>query len=247
MSNIEPYFGVFWGPREQTFGQFITQTRDFLRGLQELHPVFDTLYVLGNRANDEKPLGPQLEHLEQLALERGWDQSTPKDWYIGLDAGGQPTADSLVDVGWGFGVVTEPEKDRTNDFVYLSMGTGKSNPRLHNRVMLKVRDPESPLLAPDLSERLFHYLIDFWQPDRGLLTEESYRDATRDEVTREQLGWLNFRRDPGFARFLPANVTGQAYAGGVEFRIGDGRVLNADDTAEVNAGLAIQAAVRAER
>ena len=112
---------------------------------------------------------------------------------------------------------------------------------------MTVRDPESPLLTPDLSERLFHYLIDFWQADRGLLTEESYRDATRDEVTREQLGWLNFRRDPGFARFLPAQVARETYAGGVEFRIGDGHILNGDDTTEVKAGLAIQAAIRAAR
>ncbi|AAT90090.1 hypothetical protein ATY41_06095 [Leifsonia xyli subsp. xyli] len=245
MSNVQPYFGAFWGVREQTFGQFIEQTREFLQGLRALHPVFDTLYVLGDKANAEKPLGSNLEHLEELAFERGWGKKTPKDWFSNLDEHGRPTADSLVDVGWGFGLVNEPERDRTNDHLHLSLRTGKTSQRLNNSVLLTLHDPESPIIAPDLSERLFHYLIDFCQADRGLLTDESYRDATRDEVTREQLGWLNFRRDPGFARFLPANVTRQAYAGGIEFRIGEGRVLNANDKAEVDAGLAIQAAVRA--
>ncbi|WP_427868842.1 hypothetical protein [Leucobacter luti] len=88
-------------------------------------------------------------------------------------------------------------------------------------------------------------MIDYWSPDRAWATEERYRDAVWDDRTHEQLGWLNYRADPGFSRFLPHTVTKESFGGGVLFRIGDGRVLNECDKREVDAGLHIQSAIRA--
>ncbi|NQX13297.1 hypothetical protein HQQ80_16850 [Microbacteriaceae bacterium VKM Ac-2855] len=240
MNRFEPYFGVFWGPRELTFGEFITKTREFLEGLRELHPVFGTWFVLGDRMGDEKPLGTNLEHLESLALERGWSTETPKDWFTHLDAHGRPAVDCVVDVGWGFGLVTEPEAQQSSDFVHSSITVGIKMPRVPNHVSLEVRDPASPLLDPAVSERVFRYMIEFWDPDRALVTEQAFRGAVHDPDTKEQLGWLNYRADSSFVDFLPEEVRREPVGTGALFRIGDGRVLGENDLDEVRIGRHIQ-------
>lgn len=245
MSDVEPYFGVFWGAREQTFGQFVSQTKNFLSALQSVHAGLSTLYVLGDRANQEEPLGPNFEHLTDLALERGWDKSLPKDRFTHLDSAGRPTSESTCRTGWGLGIVNEPESVRTTERVYISLNTGLYSQWVNqNRVLLKTSDSNSPLLDPVVSEQVFRYMIDFWRAERALLTEERYRDAVRDDITRAQLGWLNYRADPNFARFLPPTIPREPYGSGVLFRIGDGRVLNETDQREVGAGLEIQSAIR---
>ncbi|AZZ55547.1 Imm52 family immunity protein [Rathayibacter iranicus] len=247
MTTFEPYLGAFWQPRELTFGQFTIQVRKFLEGLRELHPVFKTWYVLGDRMNDEKPLGADLQHLEKLMLERGWDRSAPKHFFAHLDDDGCPTANSTTSVGWRFSLVTEPERQQTRDFVYVSIFAGTTSPRLLNRVLLKVGDPASPLLDPVVSERVFRYMIEFWNPDRALVTERAYRDAVHDSETKEQLGWLNYRADPSFVEFLPDGVRHEPLKDGVLFRIGDGRVLGENSLEEVQLGLRIQHEILARR
>ena len=246
MDKIEPYFGVFWGAREQTLGQFINKTSMFLRGLQAMHPIFENLFVLGSRANEEKRLGPLLENLEPLALERAWSKKTPKAWFTQLDSEGQPTSESQVDVGWVLSVVNELESSRTESHVNLSIHAGSTADRANaNAVVLQVDGASNPLMDPELSERVFLYMIDFWEADRALVTEERFRDVVGDDLTREQLGWLNYRADPGFARFLPGKVSRESCGSGILFRIGDGRALSENDQREVATGLEIQAALRA--
>lgn len=247
MDSVKPYFGVFWGAREQKFGEFVNRTHEFLISLRELHPLFDTLYVLGGRADAEEPLGHDLEHLEDLAFERGWDKKAPKHWFTHLDDEGRPTRETLVRVGWRLSVVNMPESAKTSDFLSLSISSGQSSKLSSNSVVLAVNDPESPLLDPELSEILFRHLIDFWQPDEGWLTEAHYRDAVWDDSTREQLGWLNYRADPSFAQFLPPAVSTKMQGQGLIFRIGDGHVLSADDHDEIATAQAIQAEIQAEQ
>lgn len=244
MSNVEPYFGVFWGARAQTFGEYIDQTRSFLQGLQEIHPLLHTLYSLGDQANREKPLGSHLEHFEEIAFERDWDKKAPKDWFIDLGENGRPTRNTKMDLGWSAGIVNGPEAQRTKDHVYLSIKAGQFWKRSSNGVTLRVYDSASPLMEPAFADRLFRYMIEFWQAEEGLVTTESFRNATDGDDAWEQLGWMNYRTDPAFARDLPATVTREPFREGVLFRIGDGRVLGAEDTAEVQAGLAIKAAIR---
>ncbi|MHC2186471.1 hypothetical protein ACVLV4_002129 [Rathayibacter agropyri] len=247
MTTFEPYLGAFWQPRELTFGQFTIQVRKFLEGLRELHPVFETWYVLGDRMNDEKPLGADLQHLEELMLERGWDRSAPQHFFTHLDDDGCPTANSTASVGWRFSLVTEPERQQTRDFVYVSMFAGTTSPRLLNRVLVKVDDPASPLLDPVVSERVFRYMIELWNPDRALVTEQAYRGAVRDSETKEQLGWLNYRADSSFVEFLPDGVRHEPLKDGIVFRIGDGRVLDENSLEEVQLGQRIQHEILARR
>ncbi|MDR6865832.1 hypothetical protein J2Y69_000414 [Microbacterium resistens] len=243
MSEFRPYFGAFWGPRALTFGEFKTQMREFLEGLQTLDPIFKTWYVLGDRMNDENTLGAHLEHLDELTLERGWDTEAPKDRFTYLDATERPTVNSRCRLGWGFGLVTELEAQRTSHFVHASIHVGGVAPRIPNRVLLKVDNLESPLLDSVMSEKVFRYMVEFWSPERAFITEQQYRDAVRDPETREQLGWLNYRADASFADCLPADVERKPFNGGVLFRIGDGRVLDENDTAETQLGRQIQEAV----
>ncbi|KJQ53309.1 hypothetical protein [Microbacterium sp. SA39] len=248
MDSLKPYFGVFWGARAQTFGEFADQTRDFLLGLRSIHPAFATLYVLGDKAGDEEKLGDDLENLDALTRERGWNRSSPRAWFSVLDPDGYPTRETVVDVGWSLSIVNQPEGAKTRDFVSIAITSGQSGRRVHrNRVLLMVDDGSSALVAPAVAERVFRYLIEFWQAERGWLTEEGFRSAVWDESTREQLGWLNFRDDPAFARFLPSDTPLEPYREGIIFRIGDGDVLSSGDQAAVATGRAIQDAVRAER
>lgn len=246
MSEFKPYIGAFWGARTQTFGEFVTHSREFLLTLREFVPNLENLYVLGDRMSDEKPLGAELEHFEELALERAWSKDTPKDWFTHLDSEGQPTAASTSEVGWGFDIVSEPEAGRTKNYTVVSLQTGSLTQILNaNSVSVSVRDYQAPLLDPAVSDRVFRYMVDFWDADRALFTEQRFRGAVRDDITREQLGWLNYRADANFARFLPQAVPREPHNGGVLFRLGDGRVLRENDQREVAAGLEIQAAIRA--
>ncbi|WP_146076231.1 Imm52 family immunity protein [Rathayibacter rathayi] len=247
MTTFQSYLGVFWEPRELTFVQFAIQVRRFLEGLRELHPVFETWYVLGDRMNEEKPLGADLQHLDELMLERGWDMSAPKHFFTHLDDDGCPTANSTAIVGWSFSLVTEPERQRSREYVRVSIFAGATSPRLSNSVLLKVGDPASPLLDPVVSERVFRYMIELWNPDRALVTERAYRDAVHDSETKEQLGWLNYRADSSFVEFLPDGVRHEPLKDGILFRIGDGRVLGGNSLEEVQLGKRIQHEILARR
>ncbi|PPF29475.1 hypothetical protein C5C18_15035 [Rathayibacter tritici] len=112
---------------------------------------------------------------------------------------------------------------------------------------LTVADSASPLLDPVVSEQVFRYMIDLWNPDRALVTEQAYRGAVRNSETKEQLGWLNYRADSSFVEFLPDGVRHEPLKDGVSFRIGDGRVLGANSLEEVQLGLRIQHEILARR
>ncbi|WP_300268195.1 hypothetical protein [Microbacterium sp.] len=243
MNDIRPYFGVFWGAREQSLGEFIDQSREFLVTLREIDPLFDTLYSLGDRADTEMPVGSDLANLASIALERGWDKKAPKHWFSNLDEEGRPTRESTVKVGWRLSLANEREAEKTKDFIAISLASGQSSNRSNNSVLITLNDPDSPLLDPAMAERLFQLLVDFWNPERGWVTEASYRDAVWDDATREQLGWLNYRADPSIANQLPASVSSEAHGAGIIFRIGDGRALTEDAQAEVAIGNEIQAAL----
>lgn len=244
MNDVRPYFGVFWGAREQSLGEFIDQSREFLVGLREIHPLFDTLYALGDRADTEMPVGSEFANLNSIAFERGWDKKAPKHWFTALDDEGRPTSESTVKVGWRLNFVNEREAVKTNDFISISLASGQSSKLSNNSVLLTLNDPASPLLEPAVAERVFHLLIDFWKPDQGWVTEASYRDAVWDDAARQQLGWLNYRADPSIADQLPAGISAEAHESGLIFRIGDGRALTGEAHDEVAIGHEIQAALR---
>jgi hypothetical protein len=237
MDDFRPLIGAYWGSRELTFGGFKARVREFLEGLRGLHPVFGEWFVLGDRMSDEKPLGVDLEHLDVLMLERGWNTTVPKNRFTHLDAEGRPTTDSTVSVGWDFDVVTEPEAQRTKDFVYASISLGATHPKIPNSVLLQVFDPASPLLDRVVTEQVFRYMIEFCNPTRGLVTDPSYRSAVGGS---EKMGWLNYRADSSFSKFLPDTVQHEPFNDGVLFRIGDGRVLNENNLTEVQLGKQIQ-------
>lgn len=244
MNDVRPYFGVFWRAREQSLGTFIEQSREFLLRLREIHPLFDTLYSLGDRADTEMPVGSELANLESIAFERGWDKKAPKHWFTALDEQGRPTSESTVKVGWRLSLANEREAVKTNDFISISLASGQSSRRSNNSALITLNDPDSPLLDPAMAERLFQLLIDFWKPDQGWVTEASYRDAVWDDDARQQLGWLNYRADPSIANRLPTSVSSERHGTGVIFRIGDGRALTGAAQDEVAIGHEVQAALR---
>ena len=245
MDDTAPYIAAFWREGGQTYGEFVMQTREFLLALREIDPIFETLYVMGDRENHELPLGANLEYLETLVYERGWDRNAPRDWYTELDEREEPTMDTLSPVGWGLSIVTEPERECSDNYVHLSMHTGATSARLKSRIVVQAGNARSPLAAIATADRLFRLVIDFWDPDGAQLTSADFRDAVWDDETHEQLGWLTYRKDPSFARHLPAGVFSEDLADGVLFRIGDGQPLDATCTDEIRVGRAIQESLRA--
>lgn len=87
-------------------------------------------------------------------------------------------------------------------------------------------------------------MIEFWNPDRALVTNNPFRESIKGP---EQLGWLNYRADFRFSDYLPDEVSREPFNGGILFRIGDGHPLTDNDITEVQIGTKIQQAISAQR
>ena len=244
--NFNAEAAVSWNSRDLSLGEFLSTVDAFLLGLKQIDPIFSDLYVSDNRANQDVHLDDDLGNLERLGLTLAWDADDPKHWFTNLDEHGHPAlASHSLSTGWDLEFLTEPEHEKTSRFALISIGDGWFHEEtVTGSLRVSVQHPESPLITAEVSDRLFKYLVEFWTPGEASFTGSRFREATRNTLTREQLGWLNYRADPGYARYLPDSVHREPLGQGVFFRIGDGRVLTEEDTAEVRTALAIQAAIQ---
>ena len=243
---FRPYSELSWGPRDATLRDFLSRVEVFLRGLKRTNPVFSEFYVLSKGGDRALRLNDDLSDFTDVAFSRAWGVYDPEHWYTDRDERGGVTLDSrCMHAGWTLDLVTEPEPGRTSHFVHISLREGRQSQEAKvNGIRIAVEHKDSPLLESGASERLFTYLVKFWSPEEGCVTEARFRDATKGKLTHEQLGWLNYRADPDFARYLPDTVRREPLGTGLLFRIGDGRVLTEEDTAEVHTGRAIQTAIQ---
>lgn len=247
MDEFKVIAGAYWAGRQTTFGEFVDQVRECLRRLQAFDASFAEVRVLGHKANQEITLDADLGNLDSVALLRGWDRKAPPQWFTSLTDTGEPTRDSTSRVGWRLSIVTSPESDNDPNQIYLSISAG--HPR-NNAVYIEFTNQSSPLLSASTAKELLKLLIRCWSPQEAVLTTSSFRVAVSASNADTQLGWLNYRSNadlPDLGAVLPATIKREPFSDGLLFEIGDGRPLTANNHAEVEQGLEVQAAFKTAR
>jgi hypothetical protein len=242
-----------------TLGEFAAKALAYMRDVQQLHPLFTDLRLVGKSAKDSPPLASDLSNLEEWIHKRGWESRPPTNsGYSDLGPDGKPTSASRGPMGFRFSLSNLKGWDSK---ISLGVHTGTTSTiGLVEFTLARKDHPEfqgQPLMGALLATVVRHWPVDYanvacrgwnstinWnEGDDALL---GCRRAERIEV-----GWLTYAKDASIAQALPPEVRVSALGPGVVFQLTDhfASYENADDIAlgkKVRNALAAAGRLRAD-
>lgn len=193
----EYYLGVYWHGRPLTLREYADASCDFLRLLQNMHPVFHSFEWSGNRPDCTAKLSPDLNNLDALIYH---NNNKPKRIvYKNANPDGSVSWQSLSPLGYSMGYFTGMSASAGG--LEVDIHAGEDGPSSHNAVIISfpppndTRFPHREFYNYDFLKNLFAQVIAFWRPQEGLLTSIAFSN-TMAGAQLPRVGWLTYARDP---------------------------------------------------
>lgn len=197
----EFYLGIYWRKRPLTLRQYADVSRDFIRLLRTIHPVFHSLEWGGDRPNSSVKLAPDLGNLDALIYHSNNDPAEVV--YENAKSDGSLKWESLSPLG--FMMFYTIGVSASGGGLDMGIRIGQSGAsRIVDAVTISfppacnTRFPHREFYDHDFLKNLFAQVIAFWHPLQGRLTSHVFSDAMAVKGL-PRAGWLTYAHDPRVA------------------------------------------------
>lgn len=193
----EYFIGAYWQERPKTLRQYADETREFLRQLQQLHPAFRQLEWVGDRPNSAIAVQPDRANLDGLIYAHAGAED--EDYDV-CNPDGTPTWLSKSEDG--FGMWYNNGKAASGGGMSIAIYGGQYGTYLPmpNNVVISFPEPTCDKFPypefynPAFLKNLFMQMVQFWQPDEGIVTTHTFAEAMASDAI-PRIGWLTYLRD----------------------------------------------------
>ncbi len=240
------YFGVYWKHRPLTLGEFIEQLYGFLKQLQTVHPLLRDWQLVGECREQRAKIEPDLSNLAELAQKYAWDKGTPKNRFTNLSEMMEPSLNSVSRVGYILHIENRNEEAKDLDHIGLLISAGASSERLGNAVTLRYL-PGSPFGQTDFAIKIFTLLVEYWNPNFGLVSSDVFREYTYSQDDGRSIGWMTYFDNPAVSENLPKDVTHRRFGAHGVLILTAPEMPVPGDTKAVNSAIRVADALRRAR
>lgn len=194
------YLGAYWHGRPLTLRAYADASDQFIRSLQSIHPVFQTLVWIGERPNSTIKLAPDLTNLDELIYR---DNNDPDVVFEHANPDGSLAWNSLAPSGYMTGYSTGKPASAGGLGLRILAGQG-ANSGVDNAVTITFPLPADTRFTHrefyeyNFLKKLFAQVITFWRPQHARLTSHSFANAMAVEDF-SVAGWLTYVQDPRVA------------------------------------------------
>ncbi|WAI49632.1 Imm52 family immunity protein [Pseudomonas triclosanedens] len=231
---MEVFLGIYWRARPITLGEYLRNTKDYLRRLQEIHPIFRELYDVGRKPNAETAIAPDLNNFYEVAREKIYNKENE---YSHTDVSGHPTLDATCE--FGYSLMMSNKNSAKEGKVCVSVGAGSSIDGLFNTVIIDFPEYQYPeFINKPLSLDLLKASIECWSPESGLVTNMDFFYLTYDNWDSLPVGWMTYSDNPSVCQLLPPHIQCERFGPGSLITVSE-EVSSVDNPEHVEKALAI--------
>jgi hypothetical protein len=250
MSSAHFKLAVSWIDREQTLGEFVDATTDYIRQLQSLHPILNgPLFLNGGLKARSEQIAPDLSNIEGFVRRYGWDKKADERWMTGVLSDGTMSREGTSKVGFTCGILCGGATIKSTE-AFVSIHGGK--PHTVAPSVVRIDFPVQGWLEferLDFVKKLLDVTVRCFDPDFGSVTSDEFHEAFIAQAqldrlsTFKSIGWLNYFANPAVRRDLPPDVECESFGpGGVLLTLQHERP-SADDAQAVARAKAIREAL----